>query len=44
MEHMRALKRDPRELLLGPTIEVSSVINLSEALGRIAAGLFMTDG
>ena len=25
-------------------IEVASVINLSEALGRVAAGLFMTEG
>ena len=29
---------------VGVTIEVASVIELSEASGRVAAGLFMTEG
>ena len=30
--------------VLVPAIEVASVIELSEASGRVAAGLFMTEG
>ena len=32
------------ELPIDPTIEVASVIELSEASGWVAAGLFMTEG
>ena len=31
-------------MVLGQDIEVASVIELSEASGRVAAGLFMTGG
>ena len=31
-------------LSVGPAIEVASVIELSEASGRVAVGLFMTEG
>ena len=32
------------KMIPGQNIEVASVIELSEASGRVAAGLFMTDG
>ena len=40
-EPSKPLLRSPSPV---STIEVASVINLSEALGRVAAGLFMTEG
>ena len=40
-EPSKPLLRSPSP---GSTIEVASVKNLSEALGRVAAGLFMTEG